>query len=258
MKKLQGLKTNEIGKDLIYFDKINSTNEYLKKEAQRLRHGTVVIADEQYLGRGRMGKSWETKAGTALCMSILLKPIDIDNMTLLPIICAVAVRRAILKMCELKCAVKWLNDIVITNKKLCGILCESKIMGDEIGIICGIGLNVAQSPDFFKDRYLPYATSLFIETGKLFRLENLASAILNEFEPLYNQMLIKGFTPYVEEYKDACITLGKQVKFHKNGKELVGTAIDILDNGSLKINVNGDFHTINSGEASVRGLYGYV
>lgn len=258
MEKLNGLKTNRLGKDLIYFDRIDSTNEYLKKEAANLRHGTVVIADEQAAGKGRMGKTWITKPGTSLCMSVLLKPIDIDNMILLPIICSIAVRRAILKICELKCAIKWINDIVITNKKLCGILCESKILGDEICIVCGIGLNVTQSRDFFIDNHLPYATSLYIETGKRFFSEQLAAEILNQLEPLYNEMLLKGLAPFREEYKDSCITLGKQVKFEYNGNELIGTAIDVDENGSLKINVNGDFLCINSGETSVRGLYGYL
>lgn len=236
----------------IKLDKVDSTNSYLKQNRSQLPDGTLVTAGLQTAGRGRRGHSWAADRGM-LPFSLLLKnPPYPDCVTL----CAgVAVCRALESAVSGESfGIKWPNDIILRGFKLCGILCESVYSGDNIDIICGIGVNLSQSEEFFKQAELPHAASLKMLTGAVPEREALA---LDISERLY-KFTRSGFAAIYGEYKSRCLTLGKTVKIIENGRERTAFAQDIAENGRLICaDENGSFE-VNSGEVSVRGLLGYI
>lgn len=255
------LRTRALGREWVHFDSVDSTNEYIKQRALELENGFVVSADFQSKGRGRRGNSWSTSAGNGLAMSMLIKPYDISTLSCLPLVGALAVQRAVYGLTGLEAAIKWPNDIVLGNKKLCGILCESVQSGDRelYAAICGIGVNIGQTENEFIDAGIEHATSLYLQSeGKCPTAKEFAVSVLNELEPLVDRLIKDGFSSMIEEYARYCITLGKQVKLIYSEEKVQGTAIGIDAKGALLCNIGGKFKAINSGEVSVRGLYGYV
>ena len=147
------LKTEFIGKNIIYLDSIDSTNIYAKKKAEDpFREGTVVIADEQTVGRGRLGRNWVSTKGKGIWMTIMLKPdIQPSDAPKLSIVAALAVANALRSCCRVNARIKWPNDIVTGGKKLSGILTEMSAEADEIKyVIIGIGINVNMEIDEYE------------------------------------------------------------------------------------------------------------
>lgn len=252
-----GIKTAWLGRRLEYFDELASTNTYLKENAGRLPHGAAVIAGKQTGGKGRLGRVWQDD-GTGLALSVLLHGQKPENMTLLPLIAGVAVLSAVEKLTGLPISLKWSNDVLIEARKLCGILCESRISRDGAFAVVGMGVNLNQDREYFERLGLVYATSLKIATGKNFDAFETAAAILNELEPLLETFEKFGFSAIGQTYKSRCITLGKDVRVIINGVERTGKAVDIADDGGLICETGGKTEIIRAGEASVRGLYGYT
>lgn len=245
------LNTNWLGKKFIELDEIGSTNTFLKENGADFPDGTVVTAKRQTNGRGRMGNIW-TSDTDMLSMSLLLK--SLDNPINVTLMSAIAVCQAIENLYSIKASIKWTNDIIADNHKVCGILCESRINCAKQEVICGIGVNVNAHEEFFKTRNLPYASSLHMLSGKEITVKTVGDEILNKLEPL----LQMDFTELKNEYKSRCITLGRTIRAIINSKEVTAKAIDIDDDGKLICeNADGVF-AINAGEVSVRGLYGYL
>jgi len=250
--------------NLIRLPQVDSTNTYCKQNCAALPHGSAVFTDCQTSGRGRRGNSWDGGAyipGQNLALSFLLKDARLEDMGILPLLCALAVRRAIKAMTSEDVWIKWPNDMILHGKKLCGILCESRITaGQESGLsaICGIGINLTQEQADFDRMGLPHAASLRLCTGKIFTLEEVTIAILEQFSQIYEQYRREGFPAMLPEYRDGCITLGKQVRVIRGEETKEGTALDITSDGELLCLIDGEEQIIRSGEASVRGLYGYV
>ncbi len=224
------LKTHVLGREILHFKECDSTNRIAKE--MPTSYGTLIIADTQTNGRGRLGKVWESNKG-GIYMSVIL-PVK-DNPAVITLICAIAVRRALSKG-----EIKWPNDIVINGKKVCGILCERT----EDAIICGIGVNInnAVSPD------IP-ATAI---TG--LNPSRLVADILNELENL----LECDFKSLREEYENYCININRPVEAIFENRTVKGTAKGVSDTGELIIDTPDGEITVNSGEVSVRGVYGYV
>lgn len=246
------LRTKFISQNIKYYREIDSTNEEAKRNAVEC-DGTLFIADVQTNGRGRLGRTWDSAAYDGIWMSLLLKPeTKPENIPLITLVAGVAVCRVIKGA-----KIKWPNDIVIGSRKLCGILTEKTKSADGSDVvICGIGINV--NTEAFSDELSDKATSLYIETGNIFKREKIISEIMNEFESLYTAFLENGFGTIREYYCKECVTLNKEVKVIYNNTEIIGNAVDVDEEGRLVVDTSNGKMTVNSGEVSVRGMYGYI
>lgn len=259
----QELHTRYLGRNIHYFSTITSTNSKARElMVNDPAHGTLVIAEEQTQGKGRLGRNWISPFGTGIWMSLIIKPdmepSDAPKMTMLG---AVAVVKAIEAETHVKVQIKWPNDIILNQKKLCGILTEMQADMDRIyWIIMGIGINVNQHPDSFPDDISKIATSLYVHTGVKLSRVRLVSRICNIFEELYEDFFhTKHFDSFLKEYKSLSITLGSQVKVTSLDQSLEGRAENFDEDGSLLVRTeDGILHQIISGDVSVRGVNGYV
>ena len=190
------LNTEFIGKKIFHFDELESTNTYAKSIAAQLDgEGQVVITEKQLNGRGRLGRQWVSQNSNGIWMSIILKPkISIDQLSKITQVAAAATNLGLLSH-GVKTHIKWPNDIIINDKKICGILVEmnsEKNISDNISgdskinyVIVGIGINVNSNTEDFPEELRNTATSIKIETNKEFKRNIIAAEILNYFEKLY-------------------------------------------------------------------------
>lgn len=253
----QYLTTDSLGRPTYVFEELGSTNSFLKENAALYPHGTAVIALEQSCGKGRGAHKWVSDR-TMLSLSVLIKQDFISPVV--TIAAAVAVRQAIAKLYNADAGIKWTNDILVENRKVCGILCESTVdVSDgktEMSVICGIGVNVNTKAAFFEENHLPFASSLLELCNKEYPIEQVAAAVLSELEPLLN----KERGDIAEIYKKSCITLGKRVSFPQNGEQKRAVATDISESGELICTDFMDKHGIyrvNAGEVHTDTIYGY-
>ena len=244
----QYLTTSYVARDVRYFDEVASTNTEAKNAADA-GNGALFIADTQTAGRGRLGRGWASPAGCGIWMSLLLTPdIAPERIPQITLVAGMAVCRAI----GGGAMIKWPNDIVISTKKICGILTEYS--GGRV--ICGIGINV--NTPAFPQALSHIATSLYLETGRETDRAALAASVMNHFEPLYDRFLSGGFAALADEYKKLCVTIGRKVTVTGAGDTIRGTAAGITPDGGLVLDTADGKKIITSGEASVRGIYGYI
>jgi len=262
------LKTVVIGKEIIYFNSIDSTNNYSKSiAAQGCADGTVVIADAQTSGRGRLGRAWSSADKAGIWMSVVLKPdIPPQDVQIITLAASVAVVCAIKKTTGLEAGIKWPNDIILAGKKVCGILTEMNSEVDRINfLVLGIGINVNHNMEDFPEELRNTATSLKAfadEKGigiKKFERNDLIRMLLCELERLYDK-IIKGDTKeIIDEWKKYSVTLGKEVKICYRDTEYRGRAMDITQDGKLVVECDdGMTREVASGEISIRGILGYI
>ena len=254
---LKGLETKYLGRNFLYFEEISSTNDFLKENAAAYPNGTACAAAFQLNGKGRLGRTWNDKKGSALTFSFLLHDIKPEKMSALPLVVGLGVSRAIEKLCGVRVDIKWSNDVLINSQKLCGILCESRIQGDKSFAIVGIGVNLAYTRAELDELDLLYATSLLLATNKKFNEMDIAAAILNELEAMLEKYISEGLDVFRDDYKKHCVTLGRDVLLVSGEEKTVAYATDISANGGLVCDICGAMRTINAGDVSVRGLYGY-
>lgn len=237
-----------------YFETLSSTNTYLKEHLE-LPHETVVVADVQTSGKGRLGRQWAQPPGN-LSASLLLHAPKGD-FSLYPLLCALAAAELVERHSGVKTEIKWPNDLVMKGKKLCGILCESSI-GAEISVVCGIGINLNLTEEELGAEQLPYATSLYLQTGKRYDSRGLAVELMERLAELVRRFGQEGFEPFRADYESRLVNLGKEVRVLYEGTSVQAVCVGIAENGNLICeNEQGQF-LVHSGEASVRGLYGYV
>jgi BirA family transcriptional regulator, biotin operon repressor / biotin---[acetyl-CoA-carboxylase] ligase len=251
------LKTRWLGRTFQAFDSLPSTNDTCKEQIESLPHGAAITARAQYCGKGTKGRQWANQPGQAVFLSFVLKGVRLESLTLLPLLCGLAEVEALSEL-GIKAGIKWPNDIVLNGKKISGILCESVIFGGRIDVVCGIGVNVQQTPEQFVQSGLPYAGSILSETGRLLALDSVINALLNKFEVIYEEYLSTGFDQLKGRYEEHCVTLHKQVRVLNEGREQTAFAEGIAADGRLICSVDGKQTLIDHGEASVRGLWGYV
>ncbi len=229
-----------------YLETVDSTNEYIKRNADTFCDGDYVYTFSQSAGKGRRGRQWESnKKGLAL--SIFVN--DKRNAQTVPLASAEAVRCVLEKHMKIPLKIKWPNDILANNKKLCGILCE----GTKDGYIIGIGINISQEKADFVEVNLPYATSILMETEKIIDREKLTRKIAKEVVKNLNMKESK----LIDKFTENCITIGQKIKVISVNEEYEAFAVGIDKNGGLKIQTETDIKTVISGEVSVRGIYGY-
>jgi BirA family biotin operon repressor/biotin-[acetyl-CoA-carboxylase] ligase len=250
-----GLETKQFGRNVIFYEEVESTqniaNELVLKGAEE---GTIVLAERQVKGRGRLQRNWVTGEGKAIAMSIILKPkIPPKVAPQLTLLAAVAVASAISKVTNLKPSIKWPNDILINNKKVCGILTEMHGDSDLISsVIVGIGINVNQEKDEFPNDIISRATSIRIEEGKKILRSKIVQAILMEMEKLYAIFLEKGFVPIKLLWESYAISLGREITATTYSETIVGKALGITDEGQLLLeDEEGKIHTIYSADISI-------
>ncbi len=250
-----GLETKIFGRKIVYQEETNSTqtiaNELVMNDAPE---GTIVLAERQLKGRGRLQRNWLTSDGKAIAMSLILRPsISPKVAPQLTLLTAVAIASAIEKVTELQPSIKWPNDILINKKKVCGILTEMQGDADCIrSVVIGIGINVNQVEEDYPLELSDIATSLRIEKGKSFLRANLIQIILAEFEKYYELFLDKGFKPIKILWESYAISLGKQIKATTLNEVIIGNAIGITDEGQLLIeDSEGKIHTIYSADIAI-------
>lgn len=242
--------------DLYTFSTIDSTNNEAKKKLnENLKKDMLILSEEQTEGKGRLGRVFISPANTGLYMSLILHDVPPQkNATLITTVAAVAACRAIEKLTNKNPQIKWVNDLFLEGKKVCGILTEGIINMETqtIGsIILGIGINMTVSKS-------KIPTDLYHTIGGLFdsvdeptiTRNQLAAQIINEFYPLYAEMETKE---YLEEYRERCFVLEQEITFRRNNEDLEGKAVAIDDEGGLVVErKEGNSLTLSYGEISIK------
>ena len=253
--------TKWAGKSVYYYKSINSTNVKAHElAAQGALHGSVVLADKQTAGRGRRGRQWDSPPGENLYFTLLLYPkLPARKASMLTLVMALAVGKALGEVTGHEIWIKWPNDVVLNGKKVAGILTEMQARDDKIDhVIIGVGVNVARRE--FKGELAEKATSLENEVENQVTREALLAGILEHFEILYEMFCLKGNMKDLRQaYESYLINKGRQVLVLDPAGEFTGIALGINDTGELQVQLkDGTVQSVYAGEVSVRGVYGYV
>lgn len=247
-------------KSILLYDTVDSTNTRLKEVAAGgAAEGTVVIAEAQTAGRGRRGRSFYSPRGKGIYLSYLLRPdCTPTDSTSLTAYAAVAVRRAVLRAVGMELGIKWVNDLILGNKKAVGILTELSVESESGQIeyaVIGIGVNVNAEAGDFTGELLPKATALSTDGLPLSRAR-LAAALIEELDRM-SEAFPADTADYLAEYRAANVTVGKHVTVRSPKGEYEALAVGIMDDLSLLVREeNGAEHTVFTGEVAVHGLYG--
>ena len=245
-----------------FFDTITSTNDVLKQMAlQGAPEGTVLVADSQSGGRGRLGRTFLSPSGVGIYLSVLLRPTCMPG-ELMHLTCASALAAcdAIEQAAGFRPGVKWTNDIVYQKRKLAGILTELGLNqdGSTTYAIIGIGINCTQQPEDFPKELQEIAGSLKMVSEREIDRTLVAAKMIEAFYEM-NRGLLEKKSQMISDYRKACITLGQEISVFRNGISRHGRALDVDEDGALLVAYeDGSTETVNSGEVSVRGLYNYV
>lgn len=253
--------TEWVAKEVLYFDTIDSTNTKAQELAEKgYPSGTLVVADKQESGKGRRGRSWVSPSGTGIFMTLMIKPdINPNNASMLTLVAALAVAKAITSVTGEEAMIKWPNDIVINGKKVCGILTEMNAQFDYINhIVVGIGINVHN--ESFPEEISQMASSLMIEAGgKRFHRAQIIAETMSYFEQYYDTFLkTQDLSALVREYDELLVNRNKSVRVLDPKEPFDGKAMGITSKGELIVDTWESRKLVSSGEVSVRGIYGYV
>jgi BirA family biotin operon repressor/biotin-[acetyl-CoA-carboxylase] ligase len=255
------LTTKWAGQELLYFDTLDSTNTKAKQLAEEgAVHGTLILANHQTNGKGRRGRTWESPAGEGIWMTLLLRPrLSPIHASMLTLVMALAVVKACNEITKDACSIKWPNDIVLNRKKVCGILTEMSAEMDYINhVVIGVGINanIEDFPEDLKEK----ATAIKLENGNKIKRAELINRVMVHFEEEYATfMLNQNLASQMEAYNSLLVNRDKEVLVLEMNKEYKGVANGINQYGELLVEKsNGEVVQINSGEVSVRGIYGYV
>ncbi|WP_083413085.1 biotin--[acetyl-CoA-carboxylase] ligase [Bacillus massilinigeriensis] len=233
-----GLKTERLGRTIHYEESVESTQKIAHRlAAEGAPEGTLIVADEQTMGRGRLGRKWHSPKYTGIWTSLILRPdLPPAKAPQLTLIAAVAAVQAIEDVTELTSQIKWPNDILIGKKKVTGILTELQAESDRINaIIIGIGMNVNQRVTDFPPELFETATSLSIEKGEDTSRASLIQALLLRFENLYDIYLSQGFLPIKLLWESYAISIGQRIIARTLTGDYKGIAQGITDDGVLKL-----------------------
>ncbi|WP_084786842.1 biotin--[acetyl-CoA-carboxylase] ligase [Bacillus tuaregi] len=247
-----GLLTKRLGQNIHYEEKIDSTQKMaLQLSLDGASEGTVVIAEEQTAGRGRMARTWFSPKYTGVWMSVILRPQLLPHKApQLTLVTAVAVVQAIEELASIKPQIKWPNDILLNGKKITGILTELQAESDRINsVIIGIGMNVNQEQEMYPEELRSIATSLRIETGKSINRAELIRLVLAKLEYLYDLYLQEGFEPIKILWESYAISIGKMITARMVQGDLYGKALGITDDGALMLeDETGKVHLVYSAD----------
>lgn len=265
---------------IIHMQCVDSTNEEAKRGGDKgAVHGTVYVAQEQTAGKGRRGRSWLSRSTENLYFTLLLRPdMAPEKVTMLTLVMAYAVSRAIERITGLNTGIKWPNDIVVNNKKVCGILAEMKLNKNRPAYcVIGVGINIGQTdfPEELQDKATSLCAELMygseeytagerkaVEEDKtpILDKQTLLQEILKVFEKAYEAFLEAGdLTPILDTYNAQLVNRDRNVRVLEPGSEYEGVALGVTSTGELLVEKKDKtIQKVYAGEVSVRGLYGYV
>lgn len=254
------LDTEWAGKPVVYYPETDSTNIRIRHLGDEgAPHGTVAVADRQTAGRGRRGRTWESPGGSCIYMSILLRPdLAPEKAPMLTLVMACGVAEGIMDCADVKVQIKWPNDIIVSGKKLAGILTEMSTQVDYINHVTvgvGINVNVQNFPEEIQT-----ATSLLSETGTQTKRAPVIAAVMKHFEENYKIfMQTEDMSGLMEKYSSLLVNQGREVLILEKDAEYKAYAEGINQKGELVVRrEDGTVENICAGEVSVRGVYGYV
>lgn len=256
------IETNWVGRNIIFHKETSSTNIDAKELAEKGEAaGTVVVADMQTAGRGRRGRGWVSPAGKDIYMTVVLRPqCRPEKASVLTLVMALAVLKAVSEQIPQRCSIKWPNDIVVNGKKICGILTEMSAELDGIHyVVIGTGINVNQ--EFLAEEIQETATALRIECGHQINRATLVARTLYYLEKYYAIFEENwDFSGLVNEYNQFLVNRDREVCVLDPKGAYEGTARGINENGELLVErkSDGELVQVYAGEVSVRGIYGYV
>ncbi|UGV40922.1 biotin--[acetyl-CoA-carboxylase] ligase [Methanococcoides orientis] len=242
-----GLDTDIIGKEIHYFESVDSTNDMAKKMGFKAEEGTVVIAEMQESGRGRKGDRWVSPKG-GIWLSVILKPgilpVHAPRLTLMA---GVAVARAI-RQFGVAASIKWPNDVVIDGKKVCGILTEMDAEVDHIGfVVIGIGINANVSVDELPGELRDSCTSLSYINGENINRAAFVQDLLRSLEAEYLRFKLEGFSKILEDWISLSDTIGRQVEVITPQKIIAGKATGVTAEGALIVETSEGVQEIMAG-----------
>jgi len=251
------IETELVGKEIRYFQMLSSTNTVAKDYAgKRAKDGTVVVAEIQTQGRGRLNRPWISPKGGVWLSVILRTKLAAEEAPKITLIASVAVARTLHRLWNLKSEVKWPNDVLIGGKKICGILTEASIAGKHVNaIIVGIGINAN-----FDLEDLPYdlwksTTTLKEVIGKHVNREELICVLLKEFEECFELFKERKIGRLLDEWREMACFLGKRIEVKSFRENWAGKAIDIDESGALIVELdNGERKRVLSGDVTVREI----
>jgi BirA family transcriptional regulator, biotin operon repressor / biotin---[acetyl-CoA-carboxylase] ligase len=249
-----GLKTKTFGRQVYYFDSIDSTqNQAMKMASDEASDGTVIIAEKQTSGKGRLGRKWISPKG-GIWLSIILHPkFDISVITLFPIASALALSNAIEKTLNIKSELKWPNDITIKGKKVAGMLVDASLESNKIeNLILGVGINfdvdVKQIEKTLKDTPNFYGVASLNEQNKTVKPILLVQSFLTELEQMYNLLKVGETKKIIKDWTRRSSTIGQNIELNTDTGKIKGKAIRIDDDGALVISENNKNKRITSGD----------
>jgi len=248
-------KTKVIGRDIRVFQETTSTNDIVEKLARDgVAEGSVVFAETQTKGRGRLARKWLSPARRGLWFSVLLRPhLRPQEATQLTVASATALRRAIQAQTGLSPEIKWPNDVLINGRKVAGILTELSAELDRVKhVVLGIGVNVNSNPGDFPPELRKLATSLKIETGKPVARAELAVAILKELDRDYARLTGGDFSAVADEWEAHGTTLGREIMIRTGDRSIRGRAESLGEDGALLLRTeHGHLERIIGGDVTV-------
>ena len=249
------------GKELLYFDVIDSTNLEAKRRAEEgAPEGLLIVADKQVAGRGRRGRSWESPAGANIFMTLLLRPsYSADCVSMVTLVMALSVAQAIEEVSKLPVRIKWPNDIVVNKKKVVGILTELTMEADYVQyMVSGVGINVNQTS--FPEEISATASSLYLEKGQKVNRALLVQKSMEHFDENYEIFCrTDDMTGLIGLYNTLLVNKEVTVRVLDPRGEYEVIAHGINEKGELIVEKeDGSVENVYAGEVSVRGIYGYV
>ena len=249
--------------NITVFDEVDSTNTMLKKLCREgTPAGTVLVADRQTGGRGRLGRTFQSPGGVGVYLSALLRP-NCTPQELMHLTCAAAVAMcdAVENAFGFRPGIKWTNDLVVGKRKLGGILTELVLDPKTCrvqGAVIGVGINCNQLEADFDESIRPIATSARMVMGREADRNHLIAEMVKSLAAM-DQNLLSSPSPMLGQYRKDCITLGQHVSIVRGDEVRHADAVDIDAEGGLTVRYeNGEIATVTSGEVSIRGLYGYI
>lgn len=246
------LNTNSFGRNYNYYESIDSTNTTAKFLAeQSADEGAVILAEEQLNGKGRLGRQWISPHGLGLYFSIIVRPnIPVTQASQITLVIAAVIAKVLNSKYNIPAKIKWPNDILINEKKICGILVEMSSDIDNINYaVIGIGINVNNTEDSFSGitaKYLP--TSLLLETSLRANRVMLLAEILNKLELAYDEFIKVGFQGFKSMWETYAYSLGKEISVITSMDNFQGILSGIDNSGALLLDIDGEKKLIYSGE----------
>ena len=237
-----------LAKDIKYFNTIDSTNNEIWRALKKknINEGYTIISEYQTSGKGRRGNKWISNKGDSLMFSILLKPnLPIEKIGLISILSGISVSSAIKKIYNIEASLKWPNDVLVNNKKLAGILVESKIIKNQVHIVIGIGININQK--LMVNELIDKAISVRMITKRIHDIEVLFLSILEHLENFYSMPI----DTWITTWETHCNHKNCNIKFHDNNDIFEGIFMGLTDNGEAIIKKNNLIQNFSSGVLSV-------